>query len=259
MNVFKELYHYREFLKTNIKKEIRGKYKASFLGVLWSFINPLLQVVVYAIVFPYIMRGQTIPNYLLFIICGIIPWTWFTMSLLTGTTCITANSNLIKKVYFPREILPISTVTSGAVNFLISCLIIIIFAIFTGSGITWHVVFLPLIMLVQYFFSLALVFITCAINVFVKDVEYAINFVVNLLFYATPILYPATMFADTKIAWIFKLNPMAYIVEAYKNIFYVHTIPGLKQLFGLLLISIVLVIICYSVFKKLSKRFAEEI
>ena len=148
MKVFKELWHYREFLATNVKKDIRGKYKASFLGVLWSFINPLLQVVVYAIVFPYLMRGQTIPNYLLFIICGIIPWTWFTMSMMNGTTCITNNGNLIKKVYFPREILPISSVTSGCVNFLISCLIILLFAKFTGSGITWHIIF---------FFVLALI------------------------------------------------------------------------------------------------------
>lgn len=259
MKVFNELIQYREFLFTNVKKDIRGKYKASFLGVLWSFINPLLQVVVYAIVFPYIMRGQSIPNYLLFIICGIIPWTWFTMSMMNGTTCITNNGNLIKKVYFPREILPISSVTSGCVNFLISCLIILLFAVFTGSGITWHIVFLPLIMLVQYIFSLALVFLTSAINVYIKDVEYMVNFILNLLFYATPILYPATMFADTKFAFIFKLNPFAYIVEAYRNIFYAHEIPGMKQLFGLLGIGLLVLIICYILFKKLEKRFAEEI
>ena len=126
MKVFKELYKYREFLYTNVKKDIRGKYKASFLGVLWSFINPLLQVTVYAIVFPYLMRGSAIPNYLLFIICGIIPWTWFTMSMVNGTTCVTNSGNLIKKVYFPREILPISSVTSGCVNFLISCFTVIL-------------------------------------------------------------------------------------------------------------------------------------
>ena len=111
MKVFKELYNYRELLKTNVKKEIRGKYKASFLGVLWSFINPLLMVLVYAIVFPYIMRVQT-ENYLIFLICGAIPWNWFTNVISQGTTCITNNANLIKKVYFPREVLPISTVTA---------------------------------------------------------------------------------------------------------------------------------------------------
>ncbi|MCR5483493.1 MAG: ABC transporter permease [Bacilli bacterium] len=180
MKVFKELYHYREFLRTNVKKDIRGKYKASFLGVLWSFINPLLQVLVYAIVFPYIMRVQT-PHYLVFLICGIIPWTWFTMSLSQGTTCITNNSNLIKKVYFPREILPISSVTSGMVNFFISCLIIMIFALIDGIGISWHIVFLPLIAIVQYIISLSIVFLTSAFNVYVKDVEYMVNFILNLL------------------------------------------------------------------------------
>ncbi len=258
MNVFKELYKYREFLFTNVKKDIRGKYKASFLGVLWSFINPLLQVVVYAIVFPYIMRVQT-DNYLVFLICGIIPWTWFIMSLTLGTTCITNNSNLIKKVYFPREILPVSTVTSGAVNFLISCIIIVLFAVFGGIGISWHIVFLPLIMILQYIITLSIVFLLSAFNVYVKDVEYMVTFITNLLFYATPILYTADMFAGSKFAFIFKINPMAYIVESYRNIFYAHEIPGIKSMLVLLLVGIVLLTVCYYVFKKLEKRFAEEI
>ena len=258
MKVFKELYHYREFLRTNVKKDIRGKYKASFLGVFWSFINPLLQVLVYAIVFPYIMRVQT-DNYLVFLICGIIPWTWFTMSLTLGTTCITSNENLIKKVYFPREILPISTVTSGAVNFLISCIIIVLFAIFGGIGLSWHLVFLPIIMLLQYIIQLAIVFLLSAFNVYVKDVEYMVIFIINLLFYATPILYTASMFDGSKFAFIFKINPMAYIVESYRNIFYAHEIPGVKSMLILFGIGLVLLAICYCVFKKLEKRFAEEI
>ena len=258
MKVFKELFNYREFLFTNVKKDIRGKYKASFLGILWSFINPLLQVLVYAIVFPYIMRVQT-PNYLIFLICGIIPWTWFIMSLTLGTTCITGNSNLIKKVYFPREILPISTVTSGAINFLISCIIILIFAVVGGIGISWHLVFLPLIMIVQYIIQISLVFLVSAFNVYVKDVEYMVGFILNLLFYATPILYTTEMFADSKFAFIFKLNPMAYIVESYRNIFYAHEIPGLKSLGILFGFSLLLLVISYALFKKLEKRFAEEI
>jgi lipopolysaccharide transport system permease protein len=185
MKVFKELYQYRELLKTNVKKDIRGKYKASFLGVLWSFINPLLMVAVYAIVFPYIMRVQT-PNYLIFLICGVIPWNWFTTVISQGTTCITNNANLIKKVYFPREILPISSVTSGLVNFLISCIIILIFVLAGGLGLSWHLIFLPLIALVQYVITLALIFLLSAFNVYVRDVEYIVMFIINMLFYATP-------------------------------------------------------------------------
>ena len=258
MKRFKELWQYREFLRTNVKKDIRGKYKASFLGVLWSFINPLLQVLVYAIVFPYIMRVQT-PHYLVFLICGIIPWTWFITSMGNGTTCITVNSNLIKKVYFPREILPISSVTSGMVNFAISCIIILIFALIDGIGISWHIVFLPLVAILQYIVQLAFVFLTSAFNVYVKDVEYMVNFLLNLAFYATPILYNADMFSGSKFAFIFKINPIAYIVKAYRDIFYSHQVPAFKELGMMLIISLILLSVCYGVFKKLEKRFAEEI
>ena len=257
MNFFKELYHYRELLKTNVKKDIRGKYKGSFLGILWSFINPLLQVLVYALVFPYIMKVET-ENYLIFLICGIIPWTWFVTSISQGTTSITNNANLIKKVYFPREILPISVVTSGLINFLISCLIILIFVIFGGLGITWHLVFLPFIIIVQYLFTLALIFVLSAINVYVKDVEYIVSFIINMLFYATPILYTTEMFSGP-ILWIFRLNPLAHLINAYRDVFYVHHIPNLVNLGILLGVSILLVVICYIIFKKLEKRFAEEV
>lgn len=258
MYVFKELYQYRELLKTNVKKDIRGKYKASFLGVLWSFINPLLQVLVYAIVFPYIMKVKT-ENYLIFLICGIIPWTWFTNVVLQGTTCITNNANLIKKVYFPREILPISIVTSGLINFLISCIIILVFVIFSDCGISWHLVFLPLIALIQYIVSLAIIFLLSAFNVYVKDVEYMVGFIINLLFYATPVLYSTEMFQGSWMIWLFRINPMAHLINAYRDIFYVHRIPQIQNLLLLLIFGIVILVLCYKVFKKLEKRFAEEI
>lgn len=129
MTLFKQLYAYRELLKTNIKKDIRGRYKGSFLGILWSFINPLLQVVVYWIVFPYLMGRGAMDgqNYLIYLITGLIPLTFFMTVVSQGTTCIKANAGIIKKVYFPREILPISMVASGLVNFFISCIIILVF------------------------------------------------------------------------------------------------------------------------------------
>ncbi len=257
MKIFKELYQYRELFKTNIKKEIRGKYKGSFLGVLWSFINPLLMVTVYAIVFPYIMRIET-ENYLIFLICGVIPWNFFTMSLSQGTTTVNNNGNLIKKVYFPREILPLSVVTSTLVNFLISCIIILLFVLLGGIGISWHLIFLPLIVLIQYILTLGIVFILSAINVYVKDVEYIVVFLLNLFFYATPVLYTTELF-EGPILWIFKLNPMAHLINAYRDIFYIHQIPELMNLGVLLLISLATVFVGFKIFKKLEKRFAEEI
>ena len=256
--IITRLYEYRELLKTNVKKEIRGKYKASFLGVLWSFINPLLQVLVYAIVFPYIMKVKT-DNYLIFLICGIIPWTWVTTSISQGTTCITTNSNLIKKVFFPREILPISVVTSGMVNFLISCIIILLFVIFGGLGFSWHLILLPIIVIIQYLLILGITFILCSLNVYVKDVEYIVVFILNMAFYATPILYSSEMFKSSKFFWIFKINPFTHIINAYRDIFYVHQVPSMDNLLGAFLIAVAFVVFGYIIFNKLQKRFAEEI
>ena len=144
--MFNEIYQYRELLKTNIKKEIRGKYKGSFLGVLWSFINPLLQVMVYAIVFPYLMRG-TGDDYIVYLATGIIPWTFFQSTVVACMASVKVNAGIIKKVYFPREILPISIVMSGLINFFISCIIILIFCLAYGLGVSWHLVFISLVVL----------------------------------------------------------------------------------------------------------------
>ena len=149
--MLKNLYQYRELLKSNVQKEIRGKYKGSFLGVLWSFVNPLLQVLVYALVFPFILKN-TQENYVVFLIIGILPWTWFVTSISQGTSCILANAGIIKKVYFPREILPISVVTSGLVNFLISCIIIFIFLLLSGIGFSINLIFIPIVISIQYIF-----------------------------------------------------------------------------------------------------------
>lgn len=256
--MIKELYNYRELLKTNVKKEIRGKYKGSFLGILWSFVNPLLMTLVYAIVFPFILKS-TEPHYVTFIIIGILPWTWFTNSIALGTTTVLGNAGIIKKVYFPREILPISVVTSGMINFLISCLIIGIFLICSGIGFSPYILLLPVIVLAQYLFSLGVILITSAIDIYVRDLEYIINFVVNMLFYATPILYSPEMFAGTPIATLIKLNPMGTIINAYRDIFFYKQMPNLVSLLVLIGGCFLFCVIGYFIFKKLSKGFAEEV
>ena len=149
MNIFKKIYNYRELLKNNVKKEIRGRYKNSFLGVLWTFLNPLLQLAVYAAIFPLILK-TTKEYYVIFVCIGLIPWTFFTTAVSQSAFTIIANGNIIKKVYFPREILPISVVTSAMVNFVISTLIIIAFCFIYGLGLTKYIVFFPLVMIIQF-------------------------------------------------------------------------------------------------------------
>ena len=255
--MIKNLYNYRELLKSNVKKEIRGKYKGSFLGILWSFINPLLQVAVYAIVFPYIMRVKT-ENYLQYLIVGIIPWTFFTTVLNQGMITVRMNAGIIKKVYFPREILPISVALSGLVNFFISCIIILLFCIFGGVGISWHIVLLPVFAIIQFFFTLGVVMALSAINIYVKDTEYLVNFIVNMLFYGTPILYPVTLFPQS-FRWILYANPLTELITSYRDIFMYHQLPSLLPTLYLVGITVVVFFIGLGIFRKLEKGFAEEV
>lgn len=252
------LYNYRQLLKSNVKKEIRGKYKGSFLGILWSFVNPLLTTLVYAIVFPLILRNSE-PNYVTFIVIGILPWTYFTTVIMQGSTTILNNAGIVKKVYFPREILPISINVSGLVNFLISCLIMFIFVIFSGIGFSWYILFLPLIIIVQFVLQQAIVFITSAINVYIRDAEYIINFIINMLFYATPILYSSAMFENSAFRWVITLNPMATVINSYRDILFYQSMPHIKSLLVVLAVSCVFCLIGYKIFKKLEKGFAEEV
>lgn len=257
MSIFSELYHYRELLKTNVHKEIRGKYKGSFLGVLWSFLNPLLMVLVYAIVFPYIMRVQQ-EHYLIYLITGIIPWIFFTTVVTSGCNCVWINGGIIKKVYFPRSILPISVVCAGLVNFLISCIVILLFVLFGGIGISFNILWVFPIAIIQSIFSLGLLFILSAINVYVRDIEYIVQFFVNLIFYATPIIYNIEMLPD-KFQKLLNFNPMAVLIAQYRNIFYNKTSPEFYKLFLMFIVSIIILIIGYTIFSKLEKGFAEEV
>lgn len=260
MQVFKDLYEYRELLKTNVKKDIRGKYKGSFLGILWSFLNPLLQVIVYAIVFPYLMRGATIENYVVYLVTGIIPWSFFSTVVGVGTTVIKSNQGIIKKVYFPREILIISQVISGLVNFFISCVIILLFCLGFGVGVSIHILFIPVIAIIQAILSLGILFITSSINVYIQDLEYIVSFLLNMAFYGTPIIYEISQFASagTLLKFI-ELNPMTPIINTYRDVFLYHQWPNPSGLIYVAILGLFILVVGYLIFRKLEKGFAEQL
>lgn len=259
MKVFKDLYNYRELLKTSIKKDIGGKYKNSFLGVLWSFINPLLQILVYALIFPLVMKnGGSYKDYTVFMVCGLIPWAYFTTVINRASFIMIENGNILKKVYFPRSILPLSLVTSETINFLVSCIIILAFIVIKGFGISKFILFFPLVLLIQYVLLLGIALIFSAVTVYMRDIQHFIGVVLQLLFYATPIVYSIDTIPEG-FRWILKWNPMTYIIEGYRAIFYNQTMPDLKALGILGVISIVILIVGYLLFNKLQKRFAEEL
>ena len=257
MSIFKRIYQYRELLKTSIKKDIGGKYKNSFLGVIWSFINPLLQICVYAIVFPLIMRNN-IENYTVFMVCGLIPWTYFSSVINRSSFVMIENGNIIKKVYFPREILPISLATSETITFLISTIIIIGFVLLTGVGISWLIIFYPLLLLAQYILLIGISLIVSCITVYFRDLQHFIGVFLQLLFYGTPIVYSIETIPE-RFRWILNLNPMTHIIEGYRDIFYYQQMPNLNNVLIIIAVGILVTIIGYALFNKLQKRFAEEL
>lgn len=257
MNIVKDLYNYRELLKTNIKKDVGGKYKHSFLGVLWSFINPLLQIAVYALVFQVILKSN-IENYAVYLCCGLIPWQYFSNVVIRGAAVMVDNGNIIKKVYFPREILPISLVTSEGVNFLISTIIILGFVLFGGIGLSWNILWYFLILAIQYMVSIGISLIVSSLTVYFRDLLHLLGVFMQLLFYATPIVY-AMDAVPASFRWLLRLNPMSYLIEGYRAIFYSKTMPDFKGLLIAFAMGIIFCIVGYLIFKKLEKRFAEEL
>lgn len=257
MGLIKRLYEYRELLKNNVKKEIGGKYKKSFLGILWSFLNPLLQIAVYALVFQVILRSN-IEDYAVYLCCGLIPWQYFSGVVLKGAATLIENANIIKKVYFPREILPISIVSSEGVNFLISTIIIIGFVIFSGRLITLNILWYFLIVAIQFIVSIGIAFLVSSVTVYFRDLQHILGIIIQLLFYATPIVYAIDQVPES-FQWIMKINPMAYLIDGYRSIFYYGQIPNFKGLAIAFAMGVILCVLGYIIFKKLEKRFAEEL
>ena len=257
MSIFKELYKYREFLKTSIKKEFRGKYKKSFLGVLWSFLNPLFQLLVYALVFPFILKNG-IENYTMFLIVALMPWTFFNSTLIQSAASVVVNGGIIKKVYFPRTILPISTTTSNLLNFLITGIIVIVALLISGIGLGPSILVLPIIIIMQYILQLGIAFILSSVTVYIRDVEYLMNVIMMLMFYMSPIVYSPDMIPD-KFLPLFKLNPMFHIISYYREILYYKQIPNMISVVGMLTVCTIVLILGYLIFRKLERRFAEEL
>ncbi len=257
MEVFQNLYKYRELLKTSVKKEVRSKYKNSFLGVLWSFLNPLLQIVVYAIIFSLILKNKQ-EHYAIFLCCGLIPWTFFSIAVNKSAFTMIENGNIIKKVYFPREIIPISVVTAETINFLISTLIILGFVIFGGMGLSKYIFYYPIILIAQYLVILSISFIVSSICVYFRDLQHFIGIILQLLFYAAPIVYSQDAI-PSEYQWILRFNPMTYIINSYRQIFYYQSSIDLKAIAILVFVASLACVGGYMIFNKLQRGFAEQL
>lgn len=258
VHTLKEIYKYKEMIFSLVRKDLRGRYKGSVLGFLWTFINPLLQLLVYNMVFSMILRNN-IEKFYLYLFVALIPWMFFSASLTGGAVSVISQKDLIKKIYFPREVIPISYVTSCFVNMLLSFIVVIIVVVVSGVTPTiLGLLCLPVIMLVEYLLAMGIAMIVSALTVYLRDLEHILGIVSMAWMYATPICYSADMCPE-KYRFLFNLNPMTAIVGAYRAVLYEGGVPDLSTLLVSVGLGIIFLFVGFVVFGKLQKNFAEEL
>ena len=256
--VLKEIWAYREMIISLVRKDLRGRYKGSVLGFLWTFLNPLLQLVVYTIVFSTILRSG-IYKYYLFLFVALIPWIFFSTSLQGGSTCILNQKGMVTKIYFPREVLPIAHVISCFVNMLLTFIVIFIVIFFSGVPLRIEaLIYLPVIMAVEFLLCLGFAMLAASVTVYFRDFEHILGIVVMAWQYLTPVMYSMDMIPES-LQGIFSLNPMTPVIVAYRDILYYSQVPHISTLLHAFLLGIVFLIIGFIVFLMLKKHFAEEL
>lgn len=262
-----ELYQYRELIKNLVIRDLKVRYKNSVLGVLWSLLNPLLMTLVFTIVFT-LMLPRDIPDYPVFFMCGFLPWSFLAASLMGATNSIVGNAPLIKKVYFPREVLPLAEMLSNLVNFLLALIVLFAMILISSVNLTPAVLMLPLIILAQMMFILGLSFILSTTNVFYRDTQHILQVVMQAWFFLTPIFYPIKIlpqaaeilgFTVNIQLWIRRLNPMASLVASYRDVLYYGVPTGLDFFLRTAVTCLAVLVVGYWLFRRFSPSFGEEV
>lgn len=258
MKDLKELYAYRQMIFSLVKKDLRGRYKGSALGFLWTFINPLMQMAVYTLVFSVILKSE-IEKYYLFLFVALVPWMFFSASLTGGADSVLASKDMLKKIYFPREVLPISYVAGAFVNMLLSFVVIFGVIIFTGHGLNpVALLTLPLVMIVEYIMALGIALLSSALTVYFRDLSYILGIIAMVWQFLTPIMYSSELVPEN-LRPLWNLNPMTPVIEAYRAILYSKQVPELSTLILGAVLGILVCVVGYISFRKLQKGFAEEL
>lgn len=257
MELIREIYAYREMIFNLVRRDLKGRYKGSALGFLWTFINPLLQLVVYTFVFSVVMRSG-IEDYYLFLFVALVPWIFFSTCMTGGATCIWVQQDMVKKIYFPREVLPVAFVTSQFVNMILSFVVIFAVLLVSGKGIcVTLLIYLVPNMILEYMLALGVTLIFSAVTVYLRDMEYVLGILAMALQFLTPVMYSTDMVPE-KVRPLFNLNPMAPIINAYRDILYYQQTPQLGVMLQGLVCSVVLLAAGWLVFGRLKRHFAEE-
>lgn len=257
MDRFLEIWRYRSMLWSLILSDLRTRYKGSFFGFMWTFMNPLLMLVVYSLVYSFVLRIN-MKHYPVFLFIGLLAWNLFSTSALSSSRVIISQASMVKKIYFPREILPLSVVGGGIFNYLFSLIILIPFLLFTGNFPTLYWLYFPLILLVEILITAGFSLLFSVLNVFFRDLEHMLGIFLMLWFYLTPIFYSIS-FIPENYQFLFKINPLTSPIISLQNIFYYNQpVPWKLFLYGLIF-GIIIFFSGWIVFGKLNRRLAEEV
>jgi ABC-type polysaccharide/polyol phosphate export permease len=252
-----ELYRFRALIATLVLRDLRARYRGSFFGFLWSFLNPLLLMLVYALVFAVYLRVP-MDNYAVFLLSGLLPWLWFSSSLGHSASVIVGSGGLVKRIMFPAEILPLVSVLSNLVNLLLSLPLLFVFLWFAGIRPGPMLVFLPLLLVLQLLLTIGLALPLAALNVHLRDVEQILANGLVLLFFLSPILYPVTTVPGT-LRPLYFLNPVAGLVQSYQNVIFFGKEPHWIHLGGVAIAALVALPVGYWIFDRLRDSLAEEV
>lgn len=253
----RELYKYRALIASLVSKELKGRYRGSLLGMCWTFLNPLLLMAVYALVFAVYMRIE-MEHYTVYMLAGLLPWLWFSASLTEGMSSITASGDLLTKSLFPAQVLPATKVVANLVNFILSLPMLLIFIFIYRIGLGSALFYLPAVVFVQFLFTVGLVYMFSAVNVRFRDVQHILANVLLLWFFLCPVIYPLKLIPE-QYRFTFYLNPMAVLISGYQDIFIYNRVPDPRALGIVLILSLAILYLGIQVFERRKEYFAEEI
>jgi lipopolysaccharide transport system permease protein len=258
-----QLVRYRGLIQSLVARELKARYRGSVLGFCWSFINPLLLLAIYSFIFTTIMpnRVEGVQPYALFMLCGILPWTWFAASLTEASNSLIAGGNLIKKVLFPAEVLPIVSVLANMVHFFLALPIVILFLIlYRHPPDAWDLAWFPVVVLVQLVFTTGIGLALAALTVHFRDIRDILANVLMLWFFSTPIIYPWFQKEVLPYKLLFDLNPFTHLAISYQEIlFFPDAIGHWRWLLALGAASVGVFLAGYWLFDRLRDSFVEVV
>jgi ABC-type polysaccharide/polyol phosphate export permease len=251
-----------------VVRDLKVRYRNSALGFLWSLVNPLLMMIVLTVVFTVLAGDDSIPKFPLFVLCALLPWNFFLGSALGAVGSIVGNAHLIKKIYFPREILPLSTVLANMVNFLLALIPLFATMVLFQAPFTIWLLLLPVVVLTQLAFTLGVAFFLSCLNVFFRDTGVIMDVVIFAWFFLTPVFYPMQRLPQSyeimgltldvqRIMYI--INPMSSIIATYRSLLYYGVPPALDFFSRTLVTALVILVLGYLFFARYAPVFGEEV